>query len=63
MIPEKNLTAYWKVFRTIESARFIDLQNGSVRNLLTNYKLLFGKTDEYKSLKGQYKERLRKMYL
>jgi hypothetical protein len=59
----KNLTAYWKVFRTIDSARFIDLQNGSVKNLLRNYKLLFGKTDEYKSLKGQYKDRLRKMYL
>lgn len=63
MSEEQQLTGYWKIFRTIESARFLDFQSGSVKNLLNNYKLLFGKTEEYKSLKGQYKEKLKKIDL
>ena len=51
------------VFRTIDSAKFLHLQSGSVKNLLNNYKLLFGKTEGYKSLKGQYKEKLKEIDL
>ena len=59
----KESTSYWMVFRTIDSAKFLHLQSGSLKNLLNNYKLLFGKTEQYKSLKGQYKDKLRKFDL
>lgn len=53
-------TAYWKVFHTIRTSRYIHLIGEAIPRLLHQYQLLFGSTLEYLSLKEYYEERLNK---
>jgi hypothetical protein len=56
------ITAYMKVLRTIQSAEYKHLVNGSVVNLINNFGNMYSKEKlEYFQLYSLYEERL-KMY-
>ena len=56
------ITAYMKVLRTIQSAEYMHLENGSVMNLINNFRNMYNKEKlEYFQLYSLYEERL-KMY-
>lgn len=54
------IQAYMKVLRTIQSAEYQHLKNGSVLNLINNFGNMYSKErDEYFQLCSLYKERIK----
>ena len=53
------ITAYMKVLRTIQSAEYQHLKNGTVMNLINNFGNMYSKSKvEYKELLSLYEERI-----
>jgi hypothetical protein len=56
------IMAYMKVLRTIQSAEYQHLKNGSVLNLINNFGNMYSKSKvEHRELLSLYEERI-KMY-
>ena len=52
------IRAYMKVLRTIQSAKPIHLDNGSVLNLINNFGNMYNKGNEYHQLMKIYENKL-----
>jgi len=53
------ITAYMKVLRTIQSAEYMHLENGSVMNLINNFRNMYNKEREYEELLRTYNVKLK----
>lgn len=58
MRQEKMTTAYWKIFRTIESAEYHHLKTNAIPTLLHMFEKMYGYTSESLSLREQYEEKV-----
>jgi len=52
------ITAYMKVLKTIQSAEYKHFENGSVMNLINNFRNMYNKEREYKDLLRTYNVKL-----
>lgn len=52
------ITAYMKVVRTIQSAEYRHIENGSVINLINNFGNMYNNNRQYNDLLIMYKEKL-----
>ena len=53
------ITAYMKVVRTIQSAHYQHLTNGSVINLINNFGNMYNNNRQYNDLMSMYNEKLK----
>jgi len=52
------MEAYMKVVRTIQSAHYQHIKNGSVINLINNFGNMYNKDRQYNDLLTMYKQKL-----
>ena len=55
-----STSAYWKIFHTIKTSRYIHIIGDAIPRLLNQFKKIYGETAEYFSLLEQYEEKLNK---
>lgn len=53
--------AFWKVIKTIESAHYIHMTNGSVRNMINNFNNMYNSSEMLHQLEIAYKHKLTKL--
>jgi len=53
------IKAYMKVFRTIQTAEYKHFKNGSVLNLINNFRNMYKKENEYGDLLHAYNVKLK----
>ena len=53
------ITAYMKVVRTIQSADYQHMTNGSVINLINNFGNMYNNNRQYSDLMSMYNEKLK----
>jgi len=58
MSSDEMITAYWKIFRTIESSGYQHLKTNAIPTLLHRFEMMYGFTSESLSLREQYDERV-----
>ena len=55
----EHTTAFWKVLKTIETAEFIHIMNGSVLNLINNFNDMYKCKEHEDVLHLSYLEKLK----
>jgi len=53
------ITAYMKVVRTIQSAHYKHIENGSVINLINNFGNMYNNSRQYRDLMSIYNEKVK----
>jgi len=53
--------AFWKVLKTIETATYLNLEDGSVQNMINNFNNMYSSKHYSDVLKAAYEERLKQL--
>ena len=53
--------AFWKVLKTIETATYLNLEDGSVQNMINNFNNMYSSKQYSDVLNAAYQERVKQL--
>ena len=53
--------AFWKVLKTIETATYLNLEDGSVQNMINNFNNMYSSKQYSDVLNAAYRERVKQL--